>query len=230
MEQISGTSEQKYITAKNGDIRDNANDIIQLTRLNVIIDDVNVAQNCFSAVNIINTYDLVAALPTSERALGFACSSLDVDIISLDLSKRQTFRYKSEWLQAALDKGKYFELRAAQVLRDPGSKRQFIANALVLVRELRGRNLLISSYARSISDLRGPYDIANLGTVIGLTEKQALAAVSTNPAAVVAMARKRKAFRNAIYIRVSLASCIFSFITIHTSHALTCKFIIKFRR
>ena len=204
-ENISGTSglEDKYIAVSDGFVGENAGNFTQLTRVNVVIDDISVAQTCFPAANIINSYDLVAALPTSERAFGFACTSLDVDIISLDFSKRQMFRYKNEWLQAAIDKGKHFELRTAQLLRDPVSKRQFLANAQVLIRELRGRHLIISSHARSISDLRGPYDVANIGTVIGLTEKQALAAVSSNPEAVIMMARQRKAFRSAIYIRVS---------------------------
>lgn len=44
----------------------------------------------------------------------------------------------------------------------------------------RGKNLVVSSAASSVSELRGPYDGANLLSLIGLPFEHAKAAVSKN--------------------------------------------------
>lgn len=90
----------------------------------------------------------------------------------------------------------------APALRDVGSRRQLFANAVALARETRGRGLVLSSGARSIWELRGPLDVANLGTLLGLTPQQAQAALTTAPAAAVARAAKRRAYRGTVTLRV----------------------------
>ena len=53
-------------------------------------------------------------------------------------------------------------------------------NFQLLVDWTRGKNLIISSAAASVSELRGPYDVANLFSLIGLPFEHAKAAVSKN--------------------------------------------------
>ena len=78
------------------------------------------------------------------------------------------------------------------------------ANAQALSRETRGKGILLSSGARTAIELRGPYDLVNLATFLGLSEVQAHAAVGKNAAAVVEHAKKRKAFRGTLTIRVRI--------------------------
>ena len=90
----------------------------------------------------------------------------------------------------------------APVLREAGLRRQLFANALALCRETRGRGIVLSSGARSYMELRGPLDVANLATLFGLTQEQALAALTSAPAAAVQRAAARRAYRSTLTVRV----------------------------
>ncbi|EFN50831.1 hypothetical protein CHLNCDRAFT_14345, partial [Chlorella variabilis] len=121
-----------------------------------------------------------------------------VDLIALDLSRRLPYRFKPSFIRAALARGVHFEICFAPALREVGLRRQLFANALALCRETRGRGIVVSSGARSYTELRGPLDVANLATLFGLTQQQALAAVTSAPAAVVQRSVARRAYRGTL--------------------------------
>lgn len=50
----------------------------------------------------------------------------------------------------------------------------------MLVDWTRGKNLIFSSAAPSVNELRGPYDVANLSSLLGLSMERAKAAISKN--------------------------------------------------
>ena len=102
-----------------------------------------------------------------------ACSSLQVDIISLDLAHRLPFRLRPKVLAPAVERGVMFEISYACCLRDETSRRLLFSNATALARATRGRNIIISSGARTAFELRGPYDVINLSTLFGLPESHA---------------------------------------------------------
>ncbi|KAK9803847.1 hypothetical protein WJX73_008026 [Symbiochloris irregularis] len=131
--------------------------------------------------------------PQAERAFTQACSSLDCDIISVDLSTRLPFSLKAATIVPAIKRGISFEIVYSAALRDETSRRHLFSNAAALVRASRGRGIIISSGARSAFELRGPYDVINLGVLFGLSDQQAKAAITTNCAHVLAHARSRKA-------------------------------------
>jgi ribonuclease P/MRP protein subunit RPP1 len=58
-----------------------------------------------------------------------ACTTLQVDLIALNLGRRLPFRLRAGALQAALKRGAHFELAYAPALRDEASRRSFFANA-----------------------------------------------------------------------------------------------------
>lgn len=43
-----------------------------------------------------------------------------------------------------------------------------------------GKNLILSSAAPSVNEIRGPYDVANLSSLLGVSMERAKAAVSKN--------------------------------------------------
>ncbi len=102
-----------------------------------------------------------------------ACSSLQVQIISLDLAQRLPFRLKPKVLAPALERGVMFEICYACCLRDETSRRMLFSNAAALARATRGKNIIISSGARTAFELRSPYDAINLSTLFGLPTGQA---------------------------------------------------------
>lgn len=50
----------------------------------------------------------------------------------------------------------------------------------LLVDWTRGRNIIISSAAPTANEFRGPYDVANLMSLLGLSMERAKAAISRN--------------------------------------------------
>lgn len=59
-----------------------------------------------------------------------ACTSMEVDIITFDLSKRLPFRLKPALLQAAVKRGVHLEICYASAIREEGYRRSCFANAL----------------------------------------------------------------------------------------------------
>ncbi len=72
------------------------------------------------------SYDLLAVQPLSERVFAQACTSLDVDIISLDVTKRLAFRLKPASIKSAVDRGIHFEVSV-------GPHQAWNVNALQLI-------------------------------------------------------------------------------------------------
>lgn len=91
-----------------------------------------------------------------------ACKTLDVDIISLDMSQRLPFFPKHGTVGAAIERGITFEITYGTCLRNKDARKFFLHNATNLVRVTRGKNLIISSAALKAMDIRNPYDVINL--------------------------------------------------------------------
>ena len=91
------------------------------------------------------------------------------------MSQRLPFKLRPQHLQAAVQRGVHLEVLYAAALRDPMSRRHLFSNAQALTRLLRGRGIVLSSGARVAMELRGPYDVINIGTTFGLTQQQVCA-------------------------------------------------------
>ncbi|GLC48704.1 hypothetical protein PLESTB_000127600 [Pleodorina starrii] len=169
----------------------------QLNRLHFVAVDAVQASQLAGAETVVRSYDLVSITPKSERVMHQACTSLDVDVISLELSQRLTIKLRAVAIKAALRRGIYFEICYAPGLREPTARRNLFCNAQALVRATRGKNILISSSARSAFEVRSPLEVLHMATLFGLTHKQAQDALSLAPRAVLARAAARAAGRGA---------------------------------
>lgn len=95
-------------------------------------------------------------------------------------------------ISVAIDRDLSFELVYSPAIKDSTVRRYTISNALNLMQICRGKNVIISSAAERPLEIRGPYDVANLGLLFGLTENTAKAAVSTNCRAALLHGETRK--------------------------------------
>ncbi|KAK9835715.1 hypothetical protein WJX74_006544 [Apatococcus lobatus] len=181
-----------------------AQDLKQLKRLTLSTDDPAAAAQAFAggASSRAETagYDLLAVQPLSERLLQQACSSLQVDIVSLDMSHRLPFKLRPKVLAPAVDRGVMFEISYACCLRDDTSRRMLFSNATALARATRGQNVILSSGARTAFELRSPYDVINLATLFGLPERHAKTAISTRCEQLLAAASLRSFHKGVIKI------------------------------
>lgn len=146
-------------------------------------------------------YDLIAARPTDEKTLQQACQSLDVDIISLDLTQKFEKHFKYPMLGTAISRGVKIELCYSQAIlsTDTSAKRNLISNMAQLIRVSRGRGLIFSSEAKSVLGVRAPYDVINLAAVWGLGSERGKDALTKEARSIVEYARlKRQSYKGIV--------------------------------
>lgn len=147
-----------------------------LNRLTIVATDAS----HFRPTNEYKLFDIVAVYPKTEKLFHAACMTFDVDIICIAVAEKQPFHFKRAPVYGAIDRGVFFEISYVAAIRDSTMRRYTIANAISLIEACKGKNIIISSGAEKPLEMRGPYDIANLGLVFSLSEGDAKSAVSTN--------------------------------------------------
>jgi len=180
-------------------MRDNSNkfnnneaEIAQYKRLTVVLDHTSKFSDLSVSNKVLERYDVLAAQPMTDRAFKQCCQSLEIDIISLDLSARLPFKIKLPNIKQAFSRGIFFELSIGQSLRDISSRRYFLSHMLMLVKQTKGRNIIMSSDANKVMHLRAPRDLMNIGVLLGIKENVAKTTVSDNCYAILDHARARK--------------------------------------
>ncbi|OQR81018.1 ribonuclease P protein subunit p30 [Achlya hypogyna] len=157
----------------------------QLKRITVQCEDMNGAHS-INSNKAIQSYDIVAVEPGSQRIFQFFCEHGSVDIITLDMTARLGFQLRKPLIDEAIKRGIYFELKYTAALGDSSGRRYFFANATSLLRLTKGRHMIFASGATRDMLLRAPYDVINIGILLGLPFGRAKDAVSSSCAAVVA--------------------------------------------
>ncbi|XP_044035851.1 ribonuclease P protein subunit p30 isoform X2 [Siniperca chuatsi] len=137
-------------------------------------------------------FDLLAVQPTTEKLFHTACMVYDVDIICVSVTEKLPFFFKRAPVSGAIDRGLVFEVSYSAAIRDATMRRYTIANAVSLMESCKGKNVILSSAAEQPLELRGPYDITNLGLLFGLSDGDAKEAVSSSCRSAVLHAETRK--------------------------------------
>ncbi|KAL6905958.1 hypothetical protein ACP4OV_003559 [Aristida adscensionis] len=173
----------------------------QLARITLSLDSAAAAASALapSAARLLRTYDLVAARPLTQAAFDYLCQaqSQQLDLISIDFSHRLPFRLKLPMVKVALQRGLHFEISYSPIIAadDIDSRRNLLSEAKLLVDWTKGKNIIISSAARTATELRGPYDVINLcAYLLGLPMQRAKAAMSTSCRSLISKALRKKHF------------------------------------
>ncbi|XP_043957920.1 ribonuclease P protein subunit p30 isoform X1 [Gambusia affinis] len=148
-------------------------------------------------------FDLLAIQPTTEKLFHTSCMLCEVDIICISVTEKLPFFFKRAPINGAIDRGVVFEVSYASALRDSTMRRYTIANAVCLMESCKGKNVIVSSAAEKALDLRGPYDIINLGALFGLSDADSKEAVSSTCRAVLLHAETRKTASGIVSTRKS---------------------------
>eukprot|EP00045_Choanoeca_perplexa_P002910 m.27616 g.27616 ORF g.27616 m.27616 type:complete len:318 (+) comp11763_c0_seq2:77-1030(+) len=164
-----------------------------LNRITIILADISDAYSLTGAFNGLVDFDILAALPTTDKLFGQVVDKLECDIITFDFSKRLPFRVKPPQIRQAVSRGMVFELNYGLLISgDSMARRHTLANAQAIVRVTKGHNVILSSGTSDPTCLRSPHDVANLARLFGLSHEQAWAALTTTPRQVVEHARMRR--------------------------------------
>ncbi|KAJ4833885.1 hypothetical protein Tsubulata_047730 [Turnera subulata] len=166
----------------------------QYTRLTLAFDRANQATVLNGHNAVVKSYDLVAVLPLSQSAFDYACQTAEVHIISIDLAEKLPFRLSFSLVNAAMKRGVYFEILYSGFIADSNSRKGILNSYKMLLDMTGGKNLIISSAAPSVNEFRGPYDVANLLSLFGLSMERAKAAISKNCRNLITNVMRKKHF------------------------------------
>lgn len=166
------------------------------SRITVLLDDQSQVHQLSSEA--VQTFDILAVQPTTEKLYQQACKSLEIDIISLDMSRRLPFHLKFPTVHAAVERGVHFEIIYSTAFGGTTERTQLLAIAMDMVVFTKGKNIIVSSGAEHELDFRGPYDIVNLGLLFRFKEEQSKAAITKNCRAVLYHAQARKSTERSV--------------------------------
>lgn len=158
------------------------------TRLTIIVDDPSKGQ---SLNNIAPQFDIVAAMPISERGLTLATVNLDIDMLTFQYSQRLPVFLKHKNICRCVKNGVKIELVYATALRDINSRKQFIINCKNVIRASRSRGIVISSGATSLLECRNLLAVTSLINFIGLKQDRCNKAMTELAALVLLNGRLR---------------------------------------
>ncbi|PIL37048.1 hypothetical protein GSI_00740 [Ganoderma sinense ZZ0214-1] len=194
--------------------------VVYLKRLTIVLDEDS--EKGFGLTNansaLFAPYDLLALLPTTATSFSLAClthtqpTPLTTHIISLPLTlPRLPFNLKHTLIRTALKNGAVFEINYVGALGgegDPvlsvpsggeggaGAKRNWWAAAREVARVTKGKGILVSGGVFNEADLRAPRDVANLITVLGVSQDVAHDASTKVAQSLVLRAQTRRTYRS----------------------------------
>lgn len=163
-----------------------------LSRISTVHSDVSQAH--FINSEEVQSYDIIAVQPKCDKTFAQACKDLNVDIITIDVTEKFAMKIKRPTLSPATDRGIQFELQYSPGIRDATYRQYFISNAQKLIFWCKGKNVILTSGCEKAIEMRGPYDVANLGLLLNLNENQAKDAVMKNCRTVLCHSEGRKVY------------------------------------
>lgn len=161
-----------------------------LNRLTIIYAEASVTLVTNRSANL-RGYNLISVIPTTEDAFQHACQTMHCDVISYN---SDTIRGKMsrKYYFLAISRNIMFEIKYAPAIVDSSERKNIINRAHRYHSYGKSKNVIITSEARNRFQVRGPYDIANLGLIFGLSEEQSKNAILAMPRKILIAAEARR--------------------------------------
>lgn len=190
--------------------------IRQLTRMTLVLDEDSMGKHGHGLTNInqaaLMGYDLLSAQPCNDQSFSTLCLSLtelkpfSIDIITLDFAShsRAPFYMKRSLVNAAIQNGAVFEVCYSCAVsgvnngEDAKARRNIISSTRELIRMTNGKGIILSSGASDLMGLRGPYDVINFASVLGMNPMAAKDAITSTCRSLLLRAETRKTFRGVV--------------------------------
>ncbi|NXW14857.1 RPP30 protein, partial [Circaetus pectoralis] len=166
-----------------------------LTRLTLVVSDPSHCNLLRSTSANIRLYDIIAVFPKTEKLFHIACTTLDVDLVCINVTEKLPFYFRRPPVNMAIDRGICFELLYAPAIKDSTMRRYTISNAISLMQICKGK---VSSQSES-KLINSVQILLELGLLFGLSESEAKAAVSTNCRATILHGETRKSACGVVY-------------------------------
>ncbi|QLG70464.1 hypothetical protein HG535_0A04040 [Zygotorulaspora mrakii] len=168
------------------------------SRITLIIDDPSKGQ---SLTKISKFFDIVSALPISERGVTLATTSLEIDILTFNYGERLPVFLKHKSICSCVKRGVKIEIVYSYALRDIQLRRQFVSNVRSVIRSSRSRGLVISSGAQTPLECRNVLGVVSLIKFLGLPSDKCNRAMGELAALVLLNGRLRnKSYKQTVVV------------------------------
>lgn len=168
------------------------------SRITLVIDDPSKGQ---SLAKVSQAYDIVAALPISEKGLTLATTNLDIDLLTFEYSQRLPMMLKHKTICSCVNRGVKVEIAYGAALRESFVRKQFVSNARSVIRSSRGRGIIISSGAASPSECRNVLGASSIISFLGLKSDSCSRAMGEVPSLVLLNGRLRnKSYKQTVAV------------------------------
>ncbi|XP_011882261.1 PREDICTED: ribonuclease P protein subunit p30 [Vollenhovia emeryi] len=166
-----------------------------LNRITLICSNVDKA-HALAHCATLKKYDIYALVPTKQSVLESICSQIRADLVTIkpDISG---IKINQKVYRQAMARDLYFEIQYADLLRRE-TRVATLHNSYRLQTCRISMNVIISSGANSKNLIRNPYDIINLGSVLGLRPDTAKAVIS-NECHILLLKAKRRMSGKAVF-------------------------------
>ncbi|KAH8298221.1 hypothetical protein KR018_011314 [Drosophila ironensis] len=150
-----------------------------LQRITILYVDVNVS-HAMSVSSNLRKFNLIAGQPKTDAALTHGCTNFNGDLLTFDPTAGSRILVNRKAYQIAVRRGLFFEIKYAPAIADSNNRKDMIKLAQNYFTKGKSRNIIFSSGAAHEFQLRGPYDVANLAFIFGLSADQGKNAVDRN--------------------------------------------------
>ena len=96
------------------------------------------------------------------------------------MTQRIPFYLKPPQVSQAIERGVHFKILYSPMILDSDCRTTHHFSFKGYLRLTKGKNVILASGAEKPIDLRGPYDVINLGLLLGFNESIARKAISDN--------------------------------------------------
>ncbi|XP_028051026.1 ribonuclease P protein subunit p30 isoform X1 [Monomorium pharaonis] len=159
-----------------------------LNRITFICSNVEKAHTLAQHPNL-KKYDIYAFVPTKQDLLEKACEQVKADLITIR-PEISGIKINRKVYRQAIAKDLYFEIQYTDLLRRD-TRIVALHHSYQLQMCRISMNIIISSGANSKNLIRSPYDIINLGSVLGLRRDIAKTAILNECQLLLLKAKKR---------------------------------------
>ncbi|XP_017046104.1 ribonuclease P protein subunit p30 [Drosophila ficusphila] len=171
-----------------------------LQRITILYVDVNVAHAMSVSLNL-RKFNLVAGQPKTDAALTHCCTAFNGDLITFNPVAGSRLMVNRKAYQVAVRRGMFFEIKYAPAIVDSNNRKDMIKIAQNYCTKGKSKNIIFSSGAAHEFQLRGPYDVANLAYIFGLSEDQGKNAVDRHCRQLFLKAESRRLGKTIMFVK-----------------------------
>lgn len=131
-------------------------------RLTIVYSDPSVVHQMNNSRNL-RKFHIIAGAARTESALNHLYTTFPGDIVALTLDDQpRALMAGHKYYQMAVRRDMFFELQYAPAICSSTHRKEIIAKAHNFFLRGKSKNVVITSGARDMFEIRGPYDVANL--------------------------------------------------------------------